>query len=125
MVRSISMKPEKNPAVPDPPITLTEAAVARVTNLLAKAPEGARLRVGVRGGGCSGLEYVLKLDAERRPNDAEYVISGVPIVVDAKSALYIQGSTLDFTNQLIGGGFRVSNPNAERTCGCGTSFTPI
>lgn len=111
--------------MPDPPITLTEAAVARVTNLLAKAPEGARLRVGVRGGGCSGLEYVLKLDAERRPNDAEYVISGVPIVVDAKSALYIQGSTLDFTNQLIGGGFRVSNPNAERTCGCGTSFTPI
>jgi len=107
------------------PIQVTEAAAERIKQLLAKNGEPeARLRIGVRGGGCSGLEYVLKLDATRRPHDTEYVLSGVPIVIDAKSVVYLQGSTLEYTTQLIGGGFRVSNPNAQRTCGCGTSFTP-
>ncbi|MEP0767527.1 MAG: iron-sulfur cluster assembly accessory protein [Fimbriimonadia bacterium] len=107
------------------PIELTDAAAERVRALLAReANPAARLRVGVKGGGCSGLEYVLKLDANVRPNDIQLEVRGVPLLIDAKSLPYIKGSVLDYTGQLIGGGFRVNNPNASRTCGCGTSFTP-
>ncbi|GMV36958.1 MAG: hypothetical protein AMXMBFR61_14660 [Fimbriimonadales bacterium] len=107
------------------PIELTEAAAERVRALLKREPNSAaRLRVGVKGGGCSGLEYVLKLDANVRPDDLQFEVRGIPLVIDPKSLPYIRGSVLDYTGQLIGGGFRVSNPNASRTCGCGTSFTP-
>lgn len=107
------------------PIELTEAAAERVRALLKReANPAARLRVGVKGGGCSGLEYVLKLDANVRPHDLQLEVQGIPLVIDPRSLPYIQGSVLDYTGQLIGGGFRVNNPNASRTCGCGTSFTP-
>jgi len=107
------------------PIELTEAAAERIRALLKReANASARLRVGVKGGGCSGLEYVLKLDANVRPNDLQLEVRGVPLLIDPKSLPYIRGSVLEYSGQLIGGGFRVTNPNASRTCGCGTSFTP-
>lgn len=107
------------------PVALTEGAVAQARKLLAKdGRPDAFLRIGVKGGGCSGLEYLLKLDVKHTPFDMEAVLSGVKVVCDAKSAVYLQGSTLEYTGNLIGGGFTFHNPNADRSCGCGTSFTP-
>ncbi len=107
------------------PVAISERALEQVRRLLAKdgRPE-AFLRVGVKGGGCSGLEYLLKLDTRRMDFDVETEIEGVTIVCDAKSAVYLRGSSLEYTGNLIGGGFKFENPNAARSCGCGTSFTP-
>jgi iron-sulfur cluster assembly protein len=107
------------------PITLTERALAQIMRLLAKdgRPE-AFLRLGVKGGGCSGLEYVMTLDTTEKPIDLTTELNGVKVVCDAKSAVFLRGSTFDYTGNLIGGGFKFDNPNAGRSCGCGTSFTP-
>jgi iron-sulfur cluster assembly protein len=107
------------------PVRVTDRAMAQVRRLLAKdgRPE-AFLRLGVKGGGCSGFEYVMKLDTARKPIDLEMEAEGVRIVCDAKSAVYLSGSTFDYTGNLIGGGFKFDNPNVARSCGCGTSFTP-
>jgi len=107
------------------PVSVTPKAVAQLQKLVAKdGREGVFLRVGVKGGGCSGLEYVMKLDTERKPIDQSLMIEGVEIVCDSKSAKFLEGATLDFTGNLIGGGFKFANPNAGRSCGCGTSFMP-
>lgn len=107
------------------PVTVTPEALARVKKLVAKdGREGVFLRLGVKGGGCSGLEYVMKLDIVPSKLDMETEIDGVKIVCDSKSAKFLAGSTFEFTNNLIGGGFKFENPNAARSCGCGTSFTP-
>jgi iron-sulfur cluster assembly protein len=107
------------------PITPTESALAQLRRLLAKdgRPE-AFLRVGVKGGGCSGFEYVIKLDTQPKSIDLVAEFDGVRVVCDAKSAVYLRGSVFDYTGNLIGGGFRIENPNVDRTCGCGTSFMP-
>ncbi|MBI1756331.1 MAG: iron-sulfur cluster assembly accessory protein [Fimbriimonas ginsengisoli] len=107
------------------PILLDEAAIARTRALLAKdGRDGAFLRVGVKGGGCSGFEYVLKLDVKPREGDLLAAFDGVPVACDPKSARFLAGSTLVYTGNLIGGGFKIENPNAARSCGCGASFTP-
>lgn len=107
------------------PITVTPEALAQVKRLLTKdGRPDAFLRIGVKGGGCSGFEYVFKLDDTLLPIDAVQEMDGVRVVVDGKSAKFLAGSTLVFTGNLIGGGFRLENPNAARSCGCGTSFTP-
>ena len=80
------------------------------------------LRVGVVGGGCSGLSYKLDFDNERKPTDQEFEDNGVKLVTDLKSFLYLVNTTLDFSDGLNGKGFYFSNPNASRTCGCGESF---
>jgi len=80
------------------------------------------LRVGVVGGGCSGLSYKLDFDNEQRPNDQVFDNNGVKIVTDLKSFLYLVNTTLDFSDGLNGKGFQFINPNASRTCGCGESF---
>src|SRR5436190_5133593 len=101
------------------PIEVTPAAIAQVKRLVAKdGRPDVFLRLGVKGGGCSGLEYVMKLDIVRKPIDIETVIDGVTIVCDAKSATFLTGSTFDYTGNLIGGGFGFTNPNAGRSCGC-------
>jgi len=107
------------------PIVVTDAALAQVKRLLVKdgRPE-AFLRLGVKGGGCSGMEYVMKLDTVAKPIDIVLELEGVRIACDAKSAVFLQGATFDYTGNLIGGGFKFDNPNASRSCGCGTSFTP-
>ena len=81
------------------------------------------IRVGVKGGGCSGLMYELKLDNILNENDKSFFDNGVKVVVDKKSFLYLVGTTLDFSGGLNGKGFVFSNPNADRTCGCGESFS--
>ena len=119
----------ETPAAPEaakkPPVELTEAAVRQVRVILARQNNpNAFLRVGVRGGGCTGLSYVLNVETEKSDWDTEYEIEGVPVVIDKKSKLYLYGTTLDFdTDNLLEGGFTFKNPNAAKTCGCGTSFT--
>jgi iron-sulfur cluster assembly protein len=107
------------------PITLTPEAVAHAKRLMArKGHEGEFLRVGVKGGGCSGFEYVIKFDANKRETDFAQDFDGLPVLVDPKSAELLVGTTIAFSTDLLSGGFVFENPNASRSCGCGTSFTP-
>jgi len=107
-------------------VGLSEAAIMRVQQLLAKEkrPATGGLRVGVVNGGCSGMSYTLGLDDQ--PSDADNVfdMGAVKIFVDPESLPYLEGMVVDFADGLHGAGFRFTNPNAERTCGCGTSFAP-
>ena len=108
-------------------ITLTPAAAQEVKRLMEKEQKpNLGLRLGVKGGGCSGLSYVLAIEevaATPKPFDSVFEQEGVKLVVDAKSQLYLDGTTIDYKNGLIGGGFEFQNPNAKKSCGCGTSFT--
>lgn len=107
------------------PVTITPAALTNLKRALAKdGREGAFIRLGVKGGGCSGFEYVLKADLTPKAIDLTLDIEDIRIVCDSKSAAFLEGSVLDYTGNLIGGGFKFENPNAGRSCGCGTSFTP-
>ena len=81
------------------------------------------IRVGVKSGGCSGLEYVLKFDNEKSEADQIFEDNGIKIIVDKKSILYLAGTTLEYSGGLNGKGFVFNNPNASRTCGCGESFS--
>lgn len=107
------------------PVTLTDNAIAKVAELLA-AEEGAdalALRVAVRPGGCSGYSYDMFFDSEIADDDVIREFGDVRVVVDPESAALITGATLDFSDGLQGAGFHISNPNATRTCGCGSSFS--
>lgn len=86
-------------------------------------PETDFIRVGVKSGGCSGLEYVLKFDNEKTETDQIFEDNGIKIIVDKKSILYLAGTTLEYSGGLNGKGFVFNNPNAARTCGCGESFS--
>jgi len=105
-------------------IEVTEPAAKRIGELLDK--EGKRathgLRLKVVGGGCSGLRYELAFDDQVGPRDHQLEIGGVRVIVDEKSALYLTGTTLDFVDTLQESGFKMQNPNATSTCGCGESF---
>ena len=81
------------------------------------------IRVGVKSGGCSGLEYVLKFDNEKTDADQVFEDNGIKIIIDKKSILYLAGTTLEYSGGLNGKGFIFNNPNANRTCGCGESFS--
>jgi iron-sulfur cluster assembly protein len=104
-------------------ITVTENAVRQLRTLLESqtATDGKGLRVGIAKGGCSGLQYEMALGA-RKDGDAVVAQDGVEFFVDRESADYLRGSTLDYRDGLTGAGFHIENPNAARTCGCGTSF---
>lgn len=104
-------------------IQLTETAQAEVKRLLEAQKPEAFLRVGVKGGGCSGLSYDVKLDDRLDPHDRIFESAGLKIVCDSKSFVYLDGMTVDFSRELVGGGFRFVNPNASGSCGCGTSFS--
>ena len=107
-------------------ITITDSAVRAIKESLAEenvSPETSYLRVGVRGGGCSGLLYDLTIETEKREGDMEIEKDGVRLLVDVKSQLYLAGTTLDHTSGLNGKGFIFTNPNATGTCGCGESFS--
>lgn len=113
-----------SPASDAPPIALTPAAVKKVRELaVAENAVGKPLRVGVKGGGCSGLSYTLTFENEPGPHDQLFEFDGLRVLLDPKSALYITGITLDFSDALVGGGFKFGNPNAKRSCGCGESFS--
>lgn len=105
-------------------VSMTTAAIKRVKELMeSQGLQNAYLRMGVKGGGCSGLSYNLEFDTELGKFDKQFAIDGVKVVVDAKSYLYVNGSTLDYVAQGLTGGFTFQNPNAKSSCGCGTSFT--
>jgi iron-sulfur cluster assembly protein len=107
-------------------ITVTERAKEKALELInkdEKRPEEAFIRVGVEGGGCSGLTYKLEFDTQTRPDDKIFEDKGIKIVCDKKSFLYLIGTELDFSDGLNGKGFQFINPNASRTCGCGESFS--
>ena len=105
-------------------VSMTPVAVNRVKELMTTQKlDNAFLRMGVRGGGCSGMTYDLQFDNELRKHDKQFEIDGVKVVVDVKSYLYLNGTTLDFVTQGLTGGFTFVNPNAKSSCGCGTSFT--
>ena len=105
-------------------VQLTPAAAKRVKELMeSQNLQNAFLRMGVKGGGCSGLSYNLEFDTELGKYDKQFDIDGVTVVVDLKSYLYLNGSTLDYVTQGLTGGFTFGNPNAKSSCGCGTSFT--
>jgi len=105
-------------------INVTESAKAQATKLMQEdGKEGYFIRVGVQGGGCSGLMYQLDLDNQEKEEDKSFEDNGIRIVVDKKSFLYLIGTTLDFSGGLNGKGFVFKNPNADRTCGCGESFS--
>ena len=105
-------------------VALTEAAVTQVKQLMeSQSLQNVYLRMGVKGGGCSGLSYSLEFDNETGPRDKKFDVDGVQVVCDAKSYLYLNGTTLDYVMQGLTGGFTFVNPNAKSSCGCGTSFT--
>lgn len=105
-------------------IIITPRAAEEIRKIKASnnIPETHALRLGVKGGGCSGLSYVLAFDERPRENDTVLTIEGLTVHVDPKSLFYLSGTTLDFSDGLNGRGFVFSNPNAARTCGCGNSF---
>jgi iron-sulfur cluster assembly protein len=105
-------------------IILSEKARTEITKIMAvnNIPETYGLRVGVKGGGCSGLSYSLGFDKEAREGDKKITIDGVNIFVDPKSLFYLSGTQLDYTDGLNGKGFVFNNPNATKSCGCGSSF---
>jgi len=121
---------QPNPSTPqtaeeETPVTLTPKAVEMVK--ITRGQEGIDdahgLRIAVRGGGCSGFEYSLDFENEARPNDFIYEQSGLTIYVDAVSARYLDGTSIDYVMGMAGAGFKFNNPQARGTCGCGSSFT--
>lgn len=114
-----------NPSTASAPFQITDRAVAEIQRLIEQKdlPASAGVRVGVRGGGCSGYSYVL--DFDEAPGDSDVVVEheGIRLFCDSKSMAYLNGTTLDFSDGLMGRGFQFQNPNATGTCGCGESFS--
>lgn len=107
-------------------IELTERAAAEVKTIIRDQKldiEKACLRVGVKGGGCSGFSYTLDLTENRNENDESWAIHGVTVICDPKSQIYLEGTAVDFKDEVMGRGFVFNNPNATHTCGCGSSFS--
>ena len=106
-------------------ITLTAPAAQEVKRLMEQEKKpNLGLRLGVKGGGCSGFSYVLALEeATPKQYDTVFEQDGVKVIIDAKSHLYLDGTTIDFKSALTGGGFEFQNPMAKKSCGCGTSFS--
>lgn len=104
-------------------IDVTPKAVMKIRQTFEKMGVQGGLRLGVLGGGCSGLSYQFKFDTRPRPTDKVFDFDGVRIFVDPKSILYLHGMTLDYKESLMQSGFVFENPNAKKSCGCGTSFS--
>ena len=128
---SIGSKPGEGASAPVPPapdqgLHVTESAVNRIRAVMTKegiSPQEGGLRLGVSGGGCSGFSYVIKFDTHSRERDRIFEFDGVRVFIDPKSFVYLHGMTLDYEETLIRQGFNFINPNASRSCGCGTSFS--
>lgn len=124
-----SSNPSGNPAAGNPAaagIQVTERAIQKIRSAMAKegiSPTEGGLRLGVMGGGCSGLSYSIKFDSHPRERDRIYEFDGVRIFVDPKSFIYLHGMTLDYEETLMRQGFNFINPNSSRSCGCGSSFS--
>ncbi|MTW16136.1 iron-sulfur cluster insertion protein ErpA [Rhodoplanes serenus] len=104
-------------------VTLTDSAVRRIGEILHAEPDGAMLRVSVEGGGCSGFQYRFDLARERAEDDVVLARDGAVVLIDPVSMQYMAGARIDFVDDLIGASFKIDNPVASASCGCGTSFT--
>ena len=104
-------------------ITVTERAARRIGEILRREPPGTMLRVSVEGGGCSGFQYKFDMDRARADDDVVIERDGATLLVDQVSIGYLAGSEIDFVDDLIGASFRINNPQATASCGCGTSFS--
>jgi iron-sulfur cluster assembly accessory protein len=104
-------------------VRLTEPAGNKVRALVAREKQGEFLRIAITGGGCNGLSYKLRFAPEPKRGDILVRSSGIPVIVDPRTALYLKGTVLDYSTQLIAGGFKFTNPNAKASCSCGESFS--
>jgi len=104
-------------------INLTERAAKRISEIMAGEPAGSMLRISVNGGGCSGFQYAFDVDRNRQADDIAIERGGATVLVDEISRQYMAGSTIDFVDDLIGQSFKIENPQATMSCGCGTSFS--
>jgi iron-sulfur cluster assembly accessory protein len=105
-----------------PTVTVTERAFKRVAEVLASEAPGTKLRVAVNGGGCSGFQYVFEMDKAQNEDDIVLASGAATVLIDEASLQFLGGSTIDFVDDLIGQSFKITNPNATASCGCGTSF---
>jgi iron-sulfur cluster assembly protein len=125
--KTIAAQPQSAPPqVPQGGLQVTEKAIKRIRIAMAKegiSPTEGGLRLGVMGGGCSGLSYSIKFDTQPRERDRIYNFDGVRVFVDPKSFVYLHGMTLDYEETLMRQGFNFINPNSTRSCGCGSSFS--
>ena len=103
-------------------VTVSERAARRIGEILGREPAGTMLRLSVEGGGCSGFQYKFDMDREQAPDDVLIRRDQAVVLIDQTSLGYLAGSEIDFVDDLIGASFRVNNPNAKASCGCGTSF---
>jgi iron-sulfur cluster assembly protein len=106
-------------------ITITQRAAVKIREafLVNEMPENSCLRVGIKGGGCSGFSYTLDVSAEPDPTDEVFESEGLRLICDPKSYLYLSGTEVDYSDDLLKGGFVFNNPNAKASCGCGASFS--
>ena len=104
-------------------ISLTDRAARRIKEIMDGEPSGSMLRVSVNGGGCSGFQYAFDIDHARQEDDIAIERNGATVLVDQVSVQYMDGSTIDFVDDLIGQSFKIENPQATASCGCGTSFS--
>ena len=104
-------------------LTITERAAKKIGQILKAEPSGAMLRLSVLGGGCSGFQYKFDVESARADDDVTIERDGVTMLVDPMSLQYLAGSEVDFVDDLIGASFKVNNPQAKTSCGCGTSFS--
>ncbi|NDW06564.1 iron-sulfur cluster insertion protein ErpA [Jiella pacifica] len=105
------------------PVVLSDSAIRRISSILSKSESGRSLRISVEGGGCSGFSYKYDLTDEREADDLMIERDGARVVVDPVSLVYLEGSVVDFVDDLMGQSFQIRNPNAVASCGCGTSFS--
>jgi iron-sulfur cluster assembly accessory protein len=104
-------------------ISLTERAARRINEIMAVEPSGSMLRISVNGGGCSGFQYAFDVERNRQAEDIVIERDGATVLVDQVSLPFLEGSTVDFVDDLIGQSFKIQNPHATASCGCGTSFS--
>jgi iron-sulfur cluster assembly protein len=104
-------------------IIITDSAAEQIKEMIkAEEDPNVYLRVGVQGGGCSGLSYGMGFDSEKKTDDTSLELHGIPVLVDADSAKILEGTVIDYKQNMMGGGFTINNPNAIASCGCGSSF---
>lgn len=103
-------------------VELTERAARRILTVLSAEPDGSALRISVNGGGCSGFQYVFDITRERQDDDIVLQRDGATVLIDEVSLQFLGGSRIDFVDDLMGQAFKIDNPNATSSCGCGTSF---
>jgi iron-sulfur cluster assembly accessory protein len=104
-------------------VTVSERAARRIGEILTAEPPGTMLRVSVEGGGCSGFQYRFDMEKTREPDDIVIAHDGATVLIDPISLRYMEGAEIDYVEDLIGAAFKIANPNATASCGCGTSFS--